>query len=88
MTMPNERTRAVIWAIDFLRRLGSSHVENSVKKIPSSVRKEARDIMRHFPYPHDLKYPDQFDERIIDDYYRKLDEEYEVLLNTAKKADI
>ena len=72
--MPNERTRAVIWALEFLRRLGNPYLENGIKRIPVAVRQEARSILRHFPYPHDLKEQDQFDEQVIDEYYRQLEE--------------
>lgn len=82
MTMPNERTRAVIWAIDFLRRLGNPYLENGIKRVPSSVRKEAIAVLRHFPHPHDLKYPDQFDEAEINEYYEQMEKEWAQCLNT------
>lgn len=86
MTMPNERTRAVIWAIDFLRRLGNPYLDDGIKRVPSSVRKEARAVLRHFPFPHDLKYPDQFDSKTIEEYYRELEKKWAADLNT-KSAD-
>lgn len=87
MTVPYERTRAVIWAIEFLRRLGSPYTENGIKRIPVAVRQEARNILRHFPYPQELKYPDHFDETVIDEYYQKLEEEWEAARINTKSAD-
>jgi hypothetical protein len=55
MTLPNERTRAVILAADFLTRLVSPFNKDGIKKIPRAVRKEALGILRHFPWPTDLQ---------------------------------
>lgn len=70
MTLPNERTRAVISAAQFLTRLTSPYVEGGLKKIPATVRAEARAILRHFPRSYDLHdaakaCPDVFDEQEI-----------------------
>jgi hypothetical protein len=48
MTLPSERTRAVIRARDFLFRLCSPH-GGGIKRIPSEVREEARRLLRHYP---------------------------------------
>ena len=66
MTLPYERTRAVIHAVDFLTRLVSPYNENGIKKIPKAVRQEALRVLRHFPRPYDLYAaakcaPDVFD---------------------------
>lgn len=66
MTLPYERSRAVIDTADFLRRLASAYGHNSIKKIPSAVRREARMLLRHYPHPYELheaaqKAPDVFD---------------------------
>jgi hypothetical protein len=87
MTMPNERTRAVIWALEFLHRLSNPYGENGIKKIPVKVRREARDILRHFPYPQELKYPEHFDDDVIEEYYLKLEEEWEAARINTKSAD-
>lgn len=46
MTMPDERTRAVLQTRDFLKSLASS-VETT--GVPDSVRAKARRLLRHFP---------------------------------------
>jgi hypothetical protein len=66
MTLPYERTRAVIHAVDFLTRLVSPYNENGIKKIPKEVRQEALRVLRHFPRSYDLyaaakAAPDVFD---------------------------
>lgn len=58
MTLPNERTRAVIYVGEFLRRLSSPYVEGGIKRIPAAVRAEARALLRHYPFPTDLLYAD------------------------------
>lgn len=70
MTMPNERTRAVIHAVEFLTRLVSPYNENGIKKIPKAVREEALRVLRHFPRPFDLYEaakcaPDVFDTQTL-----------------------
>lgn len=70
MTLPNERTRAVISAVDFLTRLVSPYNPGGIKKIPKAVRNEALRILKHFPRPYDLHAaakacPDVFDEQEI-----------------------
>jgi len=63
MTLPHERTRAVLEAKKFLLRLSSSRVENGIKLIPKTVRDEARAILRHYPFWFDLNRKDAFDEK-------------------------
>lgn len=80
MTLPNERTRAVIAAQEFLTRLVSPYNKNGIKKIPRAVRDEALRVLRHFPRPYDLHAaakaaPDVFDEQTVLRY----DEEQERL---------
>ena len=58
MTMPNERTRAVLRAREFLQRLASPYGEDWIKKVPAEVRKEALRILKHYPFPHDLRTAD------------------------------
>lgn len=57
MTMPNERTRAVIQVRDFLVRLSSPYTDRGLKKIPGSVRAEARALLRHYPHLVDMLEP-------------------------------
>lgn len=66
MTLPYERSRAVIQTGDFLRRLISPYTENGLKKIPKAVREEALRLLRHYPHPYELHEaakaaPDIFD---------------------------
>ena len=70
MTLPNERTRALINAADFLTRLVSPYNPGGIKKIPKAVRNEALRILKHFPRPYDLHAaakacPEVFDEQEI-----------------------
>jgi hypothetical protein len=55
MTMPNERTRAVLRTREFLQRLASPYVEDGIKKVPAEVRKEALRLLRHYPFPYHLR---------------------------------
>lgn len=63
MTLPAERTRSVLAARRFLLRLANSRADDGIKKIPSSVREEARVILRHFPFWFDLGRKDCWDEQ-------------------------
>ena len=56
MTLPYERTRAVVNAREFLFRLSTPYIENGIKRIPAAVRDEARRLLRHYPSVVDLKY--------------------------------
>jgi hypothetical protein len=56
MTLPYERTRAVINVREFLFRLSTPYTENGIKRIPATVRDEARRLLRHYPSVVDLKY--------------------------------
>lgn len=62
MTIPVERTRAVQKAYQFLRRLA---LKIDTKGVPSAIREEASQIMRHYPSDLDLyllsKESDHFD---------------------------
>ncbi len=56
MTMPCERTRAVVWTRDFLVRLSSPYLPDGIKRVPAAVRQEARRLLRHYPTVVDLAY--------------------------------
>lgn len=43
MTMPSERTRALIWAAEFLQEL------RSAPDTPAAIREQAIRVLRHFP---------------------------------------
>lgn len=54
MTLPHERTRAVLHTAEFLTRISSPY-GGGIKGIPSDVRREARALMRHYPTFTDLR---------------------------------
>lgn len=54
MTLPYERSRAVLATANFLRRLASPYNTNGLKKIPKDVREEARRLLRHYPHAYEL----------------------------------
>lgn len=68
VTLPYQRTVAVLNVREFLVRLLSPYVENGLKRIPKEVRKEARDLLKHFPnavdiYCAGMDCPDVFDDK-------------------------
>ena len=62
MTMPDERTRAVILTGQFLDRLSTPY-GNGIKGVPKDVREMARRLRRHYPHWFDLGRTDAFDEQ-------------------------
>lgn len=52
MTLPNERTRAVLQTKSFLYRLMDA---KETPRVPKSVREEARRLLKHFPSSVDLE---------------------------------
>lgn len=89
MTMPCERTRAVIYAVDFLTRLVSPYNENGIKKIPKAVRQEALRVLRHFPRPYDLYEvakcaPDVFDAQVLLRYDEEQDKKWDTIKKTRE----
>lgn len=70
MTMPYERTRAVLNARSFLLRISSAHAQDGIKGIRKEVRQEARAILRHYPILYDITDPRAFDERAVDEWYK------------------
>ena len=62
MTLPYERTRSVLSARDFLRRLSNAYQPDGIKGIRSEVRQEARAILRHYPHWFDIGQADCWDE--------------------------
>jgi hypothetical protein len=51
MTIPTERTRAVLYARDFLSDLCNPKI---TPRVPSEVREQARRILRHYPSSYEL----------------------------------
>ena len=67
MTLPDQRSRAVVLTRDFLVRLMSPYLPDGLKRIPKPVRDEARRLLRHYPTLVDVatagsECPDVFDE--------------------------
>lgn len=54
MSLPNERAIALANCRDFLRRLLSPYVENGIKRIPKSVRRDARQVLKHLPTLYEI----------------------------------
>lgn len=76
MTMPNERTRAVLAVGEFLRRLSSAYTKDGIKKIPLAVRAEALALLRHYPIPTDLMFAaDNFDSATVEHFLDERDKE-------------
>jgi hypothetical protein len=61
MTLPYQRTIAVLRAKAFLTRLSSAYIPDGIKGIRREVRQEAREILRHFPLWFDLGRADCWD---------------------------
>jgi len=50
MTMPDERTRALRWAGEFLREVMES------PECPPALKQQAKAILRHYPEPHSIAH--------------------------------
>jgi hypothetical protein len=50
MTLPDERTRAVVMTREFLLRL----ITREYKRVPAEVREEARMLIRHYPCAYEI----------------------------------
>ena len=51
MTLPNERTYAVLNARRFLMKLLDP---KATPRVPKAIRKEAYWILKHYPHPYDF----------------------------------
>ena len=51
MTLPDERYRAIKYAREFLRELLDP---KKTPKVPTSIRRQAYSVLRHFPTEHDM----------------------------------
>jgi hypothetical protein len=76
MTLPSERTRAVVNAGEFLLRLSNPYVPAGIKKIPGPVRDEARRLLKHYPSVVDMMYVNHSFDR----------EEAKAILDKAERA--
>lgn len=85
MTLPNERTIAVIRAKEFLYRLASPH-GGGIKGVKKEVRMEARNILRHFPAWFDLGRDDAFDVATATQHGLESDEAWLRSIDTQKRC--
>ena len=69
MTLPYQRTIAVLRAKAFLTRLSSAYIPDGIKGIRREVRQEARAILRHFPSGYELADKESFDAAAVDAWY-------------------
>lgn len=60
MTMPNERTRALIQTRDFLIELSQDAAASG------SIRRQAKQLLRHYPNAKEILLAGQLDERRLD----------------------
>jgi hypothetical protein len=74
VTLPAERTRAVLQARAFLTRLANPYVPGGIKRIPKAVRQEALRVLRHFPMAYEVADPKAFDEDAVAQWYSRLPE--------------
>lgn len=71
MTLPAERTRAVLQAREFLARLVSPYVPGGIKKIPRAVRQEALRVLRHYPMGYEVADPRSFSKQAVQEWYSR-----------------
>ncbi|WP_372240697.1 BPSL0761 family protein [Pseudomonas sp. PB120] len=60
MTMPSERTRALIQTRDFLAELAQDPI------LAESIRRQARQLLRHYPHANEILRAGQLDEQRVD----------------------
>lgn len=53
MTMPNERTRSLVFARELLEQLAQPELAAS---IPDEVRRQALVVLRHFPSKQEIEW--------------------------------
>lgn len=69
MTMPDERTRSVIQAREFLTRLVLLPSAGGFSRVSREVRAEALRLLRHFPHAYDLDSPGSWDPGEVEKHY-------------------
>jgi hypothetical protein len=52
MTLPAQRTRAILWVRRFLLSLLDPR---ETPRVPRPIRDEARRVLRHYPLEHDIQ---------------------------------
>lgn len=73
MTLPYERTRAVIRAREFLERLMLPPRAGGIGDISGDVRREARWILRHYPHPFEICREDSFDPAAVEEHVERME---------------
>jgi hypothetical protein len=71
MTLPAERTRAVLQAREFLTRLANPYIPGGIKRIPRAVRQEALRVLRHYPMGYEVADPHSFDEQAVQEFHAR-----------------
>jgi hypothetical protein len=74
MTLPDERTLAILYTREFLIKLSSPYLKDGFKKIPMPVRQEARALLRHFPNWVDLTDAEHMIDTEAANHYGELEE--------------
>ena len=69
MTLPCQRTRAVLDTREFLRMLISPY-NGGYKRVPKAVREHALRLLRHYPIGYELTAPRQFDKRTVEQWHK------------------
>lgn len=52
MTIPHERTRSLVYALEFLSDLLDP---KKTPRIPREIRRRAGSILRHYPYEYEIR---------------------------------
>jgi hypothetical protein len=52
MTLPDERTRAILYARKFLLDLMTP---SETPRVPREIRDRARSVLRHYPMPYEVE---------------------------------
>ena len=76
MTMPDERTRAVWYVLDFLVALARPSAAGGIKGVPQGVRDQAHRLLKHYPTPIDLRGSASFDEKVIDQFANEQEKQW------------
>jgi len=68
MTLPYQRSQAVMSVREFLLNLASPYGPTGIKRIPRAVRREARAMLKHYPTAWDMsiaadKMPELFSKK-------------------------
>lgn len=71
MTLPCQRTNAVISTREFLNRLMLPPCCGGYAKIPKTIRTEARWLLKHYPQPYELSDEKCWDSNTIEEHYER-----------------